>query len=326
MRLRGKIPMFLVAGLLVTATASGGTYFYVKSLEQDLREAKAEIARLSVVETLSVPVLAQDVRQGTILDADAFTMAKISADHLPDDVVIDLTQAMGVANGQLTAAQDLQAGSFLLLSQLARPQTISSAGVMVPFGYAAIAVSAANAEDFRRPFGPGDRVDILWRMTDEGQGGETQTRLIGSNLSVAQFDDRDAGEPDASATTTADAADMAVGAAEDEIVLVGPITEIALLVQSEGRGEHFVVPANSSVVSGGRDEAHDDQSLTARPAVEMDDAGTQESKPARTSESPSVSKPPSQWERVSLPLEFSPKKCQLMVVRSASRSMVEVPC
>ncbi|MEQ8431147.1 MAG: hypothetical protein RIB69_12000 [Roseovarius sp.] len=329
MRLRGKIPTFLVAGLVVTATASGGTYFYVKSLEQDLREARAEIARLSEVETLSIPVLARDVAQGTILDADAFTTVKISADHLPDDVVVDLAQAMSVADGKLSAAHDLQADSFLLLSQLTRPQTISSAGVMVPFGYAAIAVSAANADEFAQPFSPGDRVDILWRMTDEGQGGETHTRLIGSNLSVAQLHDQPAEEPGASTNDTAapaEAANPRGEAEKDKIVLVGPASEIALLVQSEGRGEHFVLPANSSVVSGGRNESYDDESLTSRPVVEMDDAGAQESEPARTSDAPSDSEPPSQWERVSLPLEFSPKRCQLMVVRSASRSMVEVPC
>lgn len=327
MQLRGKIPMFLVAGLVVTATASGGTYFYVKSLEQDLRDAEAEIARLSEIETISVPVLKRSVAQGATLDADAFTTVKISANHLPDDVVVDLGQAMTVADGMLTAAHDLQADSFLLFSQLARPQTVSSAGVLVPFGYAAISVSAANADDFTQRFEPEDRVDVLWRMTDEEQGGEKRTRLIGSNLSVAQLYEAGDAEGDPAGNVAADPADDTAGeVASEKIVLVGPTAEIALLVQSEGRGEHFVVPANSSFTSGGRDEVYDDQSLTSRPAVEMDDSGADSSEPTRTSDAPSVSAPPSTWERVSLPLEFSPKRCQLNVVRSASRSTVEVPC
>jgi len=316
MRLQGKIPMFLVAGLAVTATASGGTYFYVKSLEKDLRDAKAEIARLSEIETLSVPVLARDVPKGATLEADAFTMVKISASHLPDDVIVDPGQAMAAADDMLIAANDLKADSFLLFSQLARPQAISSAGVLVPFGYAAISVSTSNAEDFSQPFAPEDRVDVLWRVTEEGQGGETRTHLVGSNLSVAQPYDAGDGERGPS---TSDAAD-------DKIVLVGPTSEIARLVQSDGRGEHFVVPANSSFVTGEKDEVHDDQSLTSRPAVEVPDVGKDKSKPARTADAPTDSKPPSSWERVSLPLEFSPKRCQLNVVRSASRSTVEVPC
>ncbi len=329
MRLRGKIPMFLVAGLAVTAVASGGTYFYVKALEQDLRDARAEIARLSEIETVSIPVLERDVPQGAVLDADAFTTVKISANHLPDDVVVDLAQAMDIADGTLTAAQDLKADSFLLLSQLARPEIIASGGVIVPFGQAAISVSAANAPDFKKRFGPGDRVDVLWRMTDEKADGQAGTRVIGSNLSVAQVYDLDDGARNASSNDDAvivNVANTVQEPADDMIVLVGPTSEIALLVQSEGRGEHFVVPANSSVVSGGRDKVYDDKTLTSRTAVEDPDADKKETKPARTSDAPSDSKPAPSWERVSLPIEFAPKKCQLNVVRSASRSIIEVPC
>jgi len=314
MRLHGKTSVFLIVGLLFTAVACGGIYLYLRALETDLAEARAEVERLSKVEVLSVPVLARDLMRGDEIGPDALSLAIVSANRLPEDVLHGLEDIREEADGKLLAARDLRAGTFLLRSHIARPQVVGGAHFVVPAGAAAIMVQPANAGSLAGILSPGDPVAIFWR--DIGPDG-VQTRLIASGLEVGRPYDR--GEDHVSL----EGSGLGASGKDTEnkgLVVVGPAEDVARLVQVIGRGEQFVLPATEVHVTEDGELHIADSDLLELPAFasageqgQLARAGTaQDAVPA--------------WYGLGASGRDKAEKCQLFIVRSGVRTAVEVPC
>lgn len=314
MRLHGKTSVFLIVGLLFTAVACGGIYLYLNALEADLAEARAEIERLSEVEVVSVPVLARDLARGEEIGPDALRLSLVSASRLPEDVLRGLEDIRAGSDGKLLAARGLRAGNFLLRSNIAQPQVLGSANVMVPADAAAIMLQPANAGNIVDMLSPGDPVAVFWR--DVGPDG-VKTRLVASGLEVAR--------PYAGGEDRADPESRASGAGENGadgkgLVVVGPTEEVAHLVQVTGRGEHFVLPATEVHLTENGELLISDSDLLGLPAFassegvgEVTQAGAaQDGVPA--------------WYGLGAASRGRAERCQLNIVRSGARSTVEVPC
>lgn len=314
MRLHGKTSVFLIVGLLFTALACGGIFLYLRALEADLAEARAEVERLSEVEVLSVPVLARDLARGEEISPDALRLALVSASMLPEDVLRGLEDVRAGADGKLLAARDLQAGNFLLRSNIARPQVLGSANVIVPADAAAIMLQPANAGNIVDMLSPGDPVAVFWRET--GPDG-AKTRLIASGLEVAR--PYAGGEDRADPESSASGAD-GNGADGKGLVIVGPAEDVAHLVQVAGRGEQFVLPATEVHLTENGELLISDSDLLGLPAVASSEGA------AQVAQAGSAQDGVPAWYGLGSASRGQAERCQLHIVRSGARSTVEVPC
>lgn len=327
--MRRKISVLMVIGLLFTITASAGTYFYLRVLERDLETAQAKLEQFSQI--VSVPVLVRDVARGGQIVEDDVTSEQISTSHLPYDLVRALGDVAPGDGGPLIARTDLKAGQFLLRAHLATPAEVGSAEVLLPVGSRAYALRPANSDAFDGRIAPGDPVDVFWRA--KGAEEATETRLLATRLEVA----RPYVRPDAlaeagagaAAAQGADGAPPAASAAQERVVLVGPAEEIALLIQTDGRGEHMIVPANHTAYVASEQVAVNDEDVTARPlAARSADAARRQADvgDSRSMDNDNVTDEPENAVKVIQSLVKAPPTCTLNIVRSATRSVIEVPC
>ncbi|KAA0912248.1 hypothetical protein FLO80_16700 [Aquicoccus porphyridii] len=356
--MRRKIWLFLAIGLFLSVASSAGIYLYLSSLENKLQAAQKQLERM--VSVARVPLLTRDIARGERVTAADFKLTDITAAAVPDNMLQDLEASFSEAGSELFALEDFKAGQFLLTSQLATQGEQTSAGYMLPLNKRAHAISPSNLNEYSAQLSAGDVLDVYWRERE--RSGKNVTRLLATGLEIARpapvapAADEASGSSQAPLSARAFPSQAASSSGSegksDKLVIVGSAEDVANLMQAEKRGEFLIVPSNPGVSAADRmpPEPATDQKLAEKSEAELpaDDEAASDTAPAlaerawmavldRASSSASDTSASADSNPTTAPdanldvpglftLNSAPKQCQLIIVRSAARSLIEVPC
>jgi len=323
-----KVLILLVAGVLLSALSGAGIYFYIGALEaqlgasrEKLRQVQADLGAISDV--VEVPVLKADVAPGGEITLAGLETARVSLAHMPSDILRNTADLLGKDKTPqtLVAATGLTKGQVLLRSQLLLPDAQRGGTILVPLGQQAFALQAANLAEYRDSLKPGASVDVFWRLVD--RKGNRTTRFLVAGMKVART---------APGQGAAAAPRLAVESRPETLFVGGTPDQVALLVQTEGRGELFVAPGGTDGTLPQRVAGVDNQTLDKLPMAKEPPASELSAGIGRLSSAEPAQPAPTPVGLTDnalsglLSTETTPSKCFMTVVKGANRSVIEVPC
>lgn len=314
---------FLAAGAILTLASGAGVYLVLNDMQSDLLHAREELASLE--NRHSIVVLSRDLAPGETITADDITTVDITASVLPDAIIRNIDELQAEIGAAPMALRALSTGHFLQRSDIGTPGEETLAGVVLPLGAQGYVFAPENPTKFVTDLNAGDRIDVYWRTGE--RDGAAATRAIATGLSFAGY----VPAPKASGPAT--------GVARPQIAVAAQPEDIARLIEASASGSLYIVPTNRALDLTARSITADASMLAAMPflSVPGQRPSAQPARPAApelptaASDLPTSTgaeqRPPATPPAQAVPANFNkPEVCMLNVVRSAQRTVVEVPC
>lgn len=305
-----KVALLMVAGGALSLTAMYGTVSYVQSMSVEVERLRSEAERIK--EVITVPVVSRDVSRGAIISPGDFAALTVAASAVPSSILTDLEMLPGDASNSYVALSDIAANNFIFLSDLAVAPENEDVSDQVSLDGRRFAITPEDLPQLLQQVAVNERVDVYWtRKTSTSQ---LETRLLAVGLKVLEL-------PDTGNSDPLEVAEKDTNLRSDsQVLLEGAADDVARILQARASaptGEFRLVPARGDVNLGMRVISASEDSLAQLPLVRSNDATISEQLTANVTNALNSSFTPSTSQ---------PTLCKLSIVRSATRSEVEVPC
>jgi pilus assembly protein CpaB len=195
-----NVAMMFVGGALVIAVAA--TWGVMELLDTYKEEQEAD-ARTEV-EMVTVVAASRALYQGVTITSDDLFVVKIPPEHLP---VVEDEEAKEQKKAEVFTARERVVGRIprerILANELIRPERLANGNkavglnAVIPAGMRAISLDLRDADAVAGFLEPGNYVDIVVTMTDEG--GTMYTETIMQTVLVLGVDSRAENESNADA-------------------------------------------------------------------------------------------------------------------------------
>ena len=305
-----KIVLLMVAGGALSLTAVYGTALYVQSMSVEVERLRSESERIK--EVITVPVVSRDVSRGTIISLDDFTTLTVTSSAVPSSILTDLKLLPGDESNSYLALSDIAANNFIFLSDLAVAPENEDVSDQVSLDGRRFVISPESLPQLLQQVAVNERVDVYWtRKTSTSQ---LETRLLAVGLKVLELPDTGNSDP------VVVAEDDTNLRSDSQVLLEGAAEDVARIIQARASvptSEFRLVPARGDVNLGMRAISASEDSLAQLPLVRSNDTTISEQLTANVTNALNSSFTPNTSQST---------LCKLSIVRSATRSEVEVPC
>lgn len=176
--MRKRAIILILVGVLLSIAGGVGTFRYTQALEHEAGTVRATLAALG--EAVETPVLREDKPRGAQVSAADFMTIKLPASYMPPDTMLTVPEI--AEGGAMVALRHLKKGALLPNGALAHAGSFPDLGFLPAEGHAAFGVTVNNFAQIAPVLRQGSLVDLVW--TRSLGGGATETRLLGSGLTV----------------------------------------------------------------------------------------------------------------------------------------------
>lgn len=295
--MRLKIALLIALGAILIFGSSAMLLVHLREADRQVSEMQRAVASFGDIVTL--PALARDIKRGDEIAPTDFAEIRIPAAYVPEGVMSAWPEKT-VAGQKYYALNDIKAHQLVASGNVwvGDPGT----GPLFSMGKGAVTLSPKNMDELRAALKTGDYVDVYWRRNIGRDASET--RQIATALRVLGLPGQ---------VGKSDAAPPAANAFDGRFVIEAGHDKIPVLLQAAAQGDLYIAMSGSSSVDANGNVVVGDDTLRALPLA-VRAGGTGPAAPLAEA-----------VDRIS-EAQQGQKMCNLSVVRSSQRSVIQVPC
>lgn len=293
--MRLKVALLVTLGTILILVSSALLLVRVRAADQRAEEMNRAIAVFGDI--VALPTLERDVKRGDEITAADLADLRIPSVYVPEGVLRAWPERSDPAQ-KYYALRDLKAHALLDAEEVWLGK--AGDGPLFAAGKGAVPITPKNLEEVAPALKVGDYVDVYWQRA--ATNGQPEVRQVAAGLRVLGLPGRPAAATAPTAPRNAFDGHFVVEAGQDRI---------PVLLQAGAQGDLYVTVAGSSSTDDTGTVVVDNTVLRTLPLVTR--AGTAPAPIAAA------------VDRIT-EAQKGPQLCNLSVVRSSQRSVIQVPC
>lgn len=293
--MRLKVALLVTLGTILILVSSALLLVRVRAADQRAEEMNRAIAVFGDI--VALPTLERDVKRGDEITAADLADLRIPSVYVPEGVLRAWPERSDPAQ-KYYALRDLKAHALLDAEEVWLGK--AGDGPLFAAGKGAVPITPKNLEEVAPALKVGDYVDVYWQRA--ATNGQPEVRQVAAGLRVL-------GLPGRPAAATAPTAPK--NAFDGRFVVEAGQDRIPVLLQAGAQGDLYVTVAGSSSTDDTGTVVVDNTVLRTLPLVTRAGAA-----PAPIAAA---------VDRIT-EAQKGPQLCNLSVVRSSQRSVIQVPC
>ncbi|MPL67213.1 hypothetical protein DFO80_12320 [Rhodobacter sp. 140A] len=290
--MRLKVALLVTLGTILILVSSALLLVRVRAADQRAEEMNRAIAVFGDI--VALPTLERDVKRGDEITAADLADLRIPSVYVPEGVLRAWPERSDPAQ-KYYALRDLKAHALLDAEEVWLGK--ADDGPLFAAGKGAVPITPKNLEEVAPALKVGDYVDVYWQRA--ATNGQPEVRQVATGLRVL-------GLPGVPAAPNAPK-----NAFNGRFVVEAGQDRIPVLLQAGAQGDLYVTVAGSSSTDDTGTVVVDNTVLRALPLVTRAGAA-----PAPIAAA---------VDRIT-EAQKGPQLCNLSVVRSSQRSVIQVPC
>lgn len=290
--MRLKVALLVTLGTILILVSSALLLVRVRAADQRAEEMNRAIAVFGDI--VALPTLERDVKRGDEITAADLADLRIPSVYVPEGVLRAWPERSDPAQ-KYYALRDLKAHALLDAEEVWLGK--ADDGPLFAAGKGAVPITPKNLEEVAPALKVGDYVDVYWQRA--ATNGQPEVRQVATGLRVL-------GLPGVPAAPNAPK-----NAFNGRFVVEAGQDRIPVLLQAGAQGDLYVTVAGSSSTDDTGTIVVDNTVLRALPLVTRAGAA-----PAPIAAA---------VDRIT-EAQKGPQLCNLSVVRSSQRSVIQVPC